>query len=103
MEKENKGEFIPAYKEKKPSDSFISKEDFSSVLDFVNKKLISVGKDILSGDISARPLYYGKLKPCEYCDFAGVCRINEDAKRIIKKIETKEAIEKIKGEESDGI
>ena len=35
MDKENKGEFIPKFSEKSPSDSFVKAEDFDKIFAFI--------------------------------------------------------------------
>ena len=102
MEEANKGEFVPKYNEKKLSGSYISAEDYSVVLEYVNEKLKEVGREILSGDVSAVPIVSKDTKVCDYCEFSSVCRINKDIKKDVMKISNDEVIEIIKGGESSG-
>ncbi|MBP3706448.1 MAG: PD-(D/E)XK nuclease family protein [Clostridia bacterium] len=95
MEKGNKGEFIPKFNEKNPSESYIEEEDFEKIFNFVNGKIKSTAKNIFSGCIDAEPIDGLDGKACEYCDFATVCRV-EDRNRIrVPSLKKEEVISEI--------
>jgi ATP-dependent helicase/nuclease subunit B len=78
MDSALKGEFIPKYSDTKQPESYINEEDFDKIFDFVNRKLQSTANNIFSGAIDARPVDSLDGNPCDYCDFASVCRISEE-------------------------
>lgn len=87
MEKKNAGEFVPKLKltadgeiDSKTSSAFVPQKGFEAIFAYLEKKLKSAGEDILAGDISIAPVNgAGKGgKACEYCDFAAVCRIEDE-------------------------
>ncbi len=102
MDKENKGEFVPKYNEAKPSDSYLIKEDYESVFEFIDKKLKSVGNDIFDGLIGAEPIDGIDSPACKYCDFKSVCRISEDLIKCVPKMANGEVINLMKGETENG-
>jgi len=104
MDKENKGEYIPKFKEDSPSDSFLTKEEFEKVFSFVDRKLKIIGDDIISGKIDANPIDGLDSSACKYCDFASVCRMEGKNILSVPKLSNEEVFEKIeKGEEVNAV
>ncbi len=54
----------------------VAAQTFSALLDGVEQQLVSMGNAIFSGDIRVNPYRHANKTPCEYCDYAGVCRID---------------------------
>ncbi len=104
MDKENKGEFIPKYSEKSPSDSFIREEDFDKIFKFIESKLKRTGAMIYGGDIAADPVDGLDSGACKYCEYQGVCRIGNETHQKIPKLTNSEVLEEIERQVSeDGI
>jgi ATP-dependent helicase/nuclease subunit B len=54
----------------------VAAQTFHALLDSVEQQLVAMGNAIFSGDIRVNPYRHGSKTPCEYCDYAGVCRID---------------------------
>ena len=54
----------------------VSAEHFHTLLDGVEQQLVAMGNAIFSGDIRVNPYRHAGQTPCDYCDYAGVCRID---------------------------
>jgi ATP-dependent helicase/nuclease subunit B len=54
----------------------VAARTFHALLDGVEQQLVAMGNAIFSGDIRVNPYRHGNKTPCEYCDYAGVCRID---------------------------
>ena len=54
----------------------VTSSDFNALLDGVESQLIAMGNAIFTGDISVNPYRHGNKTPCDYCDYAAVCRID---------------------------
>ncbi len=104
MDKENKGEFIPKYSEKSPSDSYISAESFDEIFEFIESKLKRTGEVIYSGDIAADPIDGLDSGACKYCEYQSVCRKDGKVNKSVPKLTNQEVLEEIKRQVSkDGI
>lgn len=95
MDKENKGEFIPQFSEKNPSDSFINREDFDKIFKFIENKLKNTGHAIYSGNIAAEPVDGLDSGACSYCEFKNVCRIGEQPLPKVPKLTNVQVLEEI--------
>ena len=98
MEKENKGEFIPKYSDKKQPESYVMEEDFDKIFEFVNKKLESTADSIFSGKIDANPVDSLDSKACKYCDFAAVCRVGEEKHTKVPSMSREEVMSEIESQ-----
>ncbi len=58
------------------TDKVYAKDDFDAILDFTSKKVLDLSKNMVSGDVSARPYKYQNDSACEFCDFKGICKFN---------------------------
>lgn len=104
MDKENKGEFVPKYSEKSPSDSFIGEEDFNKIFEFINSKLERTGKAIYGGDIAADPVDGLDSGACKYCEYQSICRIGDEAHKQVPKLTNAQVLEEIERQvRDDGI
>ncbi len=101
MDKENKGEFVPKFSEKSPSDSFIAEEDFDKIFEFINSKLKNTGKAIYSGDIAADPVDGLDSGACKYCEYQSICRIGDEAHKQVPKLTNAEVLEEIERQVRD--
>ena len=95
MDKENKGEFIPKFSEKSPSDSFIKEEDFIKIFEFIENKLKRTGSAIYGGDIAADPVDGLDSGACKYCEYQSVCRIGNESRIRVPKLTNAEVLEEI--------
>ena len=95
MEKENQGEFIPKFSEKSPSDSFIQKDDFNKIFEFIENKLKNTDKAIYGGDIAADPVDGLDSGACKYCEYQSICRIGDKAHKTVPKLTNQEVLEEI--------
>ena len=95
MEKDNKGEFIPTYKQDKFSDSFIPEEDFDKIFRFIENKLRGAGHAIYSGNIAADPIDGLDSGACKYCEFKNVCRIGDENNKKVPKLTNIEVMQEI--------
>jgi ATP-dependent helicase/nuclease subunit B len=50
--------------------------DFEKVLEFIEKKIITLAGQILSGSIDIRPYRLSGKSPCSYCKYNSVCRFD---------------------------
>ncbi|MBQ2801168.1 MAG: helicase-exonuclease AddAB subunit AddB [Lachnospiraceae bacterium] len=105
---EKKSEVIPVTKNKDGSMAKASKvveeQDFSLLMDFVNKKIVNLGQGILSGDVSIQPYEMDKKTACDYCKLKGVCGFDKKLPgyqfKKLQKFSEEEVLEKIRGEEN---
>lgn len=95
MDKENKGDFIPSYKEDKLSDTFIPEEDFDKIFKFVGNKLRQAGHAIYSGNVAAEPVDGLDSGACKYCEFGNICRISGEANQKVQKLSNEEVMKEI--------
>lgn len=105
---EKKSEVIPVTKNKDGSlakaSKVVEEQDFSLLMDFVNKKIVNLGQGILSGDVSIQPYEMDKKTACDYCKLKGVCRFDKKLPgyqfKKLQKFSEEEVLEKIRGEEN---
>lgn len=105
---EKKSEVIPVTKNKDGSlakaSKVVGEQDFSMLMDFVNKKIVTLGQGILSGDVSIDPYEMDNKTACDYCKLKGVCGFDKKLPgyqyRKLQKFSQEEILEKIRGEEN---
>lgn len=100
MEKENNGNFIPKLTAT-PSESFIADGDFEKIFDFIEKKLKASAKSIFEGNIASDPVDGVGSDACKYCDFAAVCRIEDEKHGCVPKLSNLEVMQQIEKEVSE--
>lgn len=80
--------------------SVAGKEDFESLIQYTRKKMIQFGNEIQDGNCEKNPYTKEKQTACDYCSFQGTCgfdrKLEEYSFRKLKKLDSKEALEKIK-------
>ncbi len=101
MDKENKGEFVPKFSEKSPSDSFIKQEDFDKIFDFIEQKLKNTGSAIYSGNIDADPVDGLDSGACKYCEYQGICRLADQPHKQVPKMTNSQVLEEIERQVSE--
>jgi ATP-dependent helicase/nuclease subunit B len=52
-------------------------EEFTALLDQIEKQLREMGERIFAGAARVDPYRKGKQTPCEYCDYQAACRIDK--------------------------
>lgn len=79
MDKSGQGEYIPLGAPRTPRQG-TTKEDFSKIFDFIDLKLKQAGRQIAGGCFDADPIdgRESGSNGCKYCDFASICRIEDE-------------------------
>jgi len=54
----------------------IPRVEFEALLDGIETRLREMGRAIFSGEAKVDPYRKGAETPCEFCDYASVCRID---------------------------
>ncbi len=85
------------------SSNAYSQEEFSIISNYVNQKVEAFGREILNGNIEAKPYEFSGHTACTYCAFQNICPFDGHKSPFQKadKMEKNEIIEKMK-EESHG-
>ena len=60
----------------KGSSEALKRDEFMGLLDGVETQLVAMGQRIFAGAAAVDPYRKGSSTPCDYCDFASVCRID---------------------------
>ncbi|MGN0167012.1 MAG: PD-(D/E)XK nuclease family protein [Acetatifactor sp.] len=73
----DKSDVIPVERKKDGSfsarSSVLSREDLKTVSDYVSKKVVGIGREILDGTISLNPYEMGSEEACTWCAYKKVC------------------------------
>lgn len=73
----DKSDVIPVERKKDGSfsarSSVLSREDLQTVSDYVSKKMVGIGREILDGNISLNPYEMGNEDACTWCAYKKVC------------------------------
>lgn len=102
MEKENKGEFVPALSVNKDGSyskrltSFASKEEFDLIFNYIEKFIKDVGNSISNGEIDVTPIDGRESAACDYCDYKSVCGIENKTVFKVPSLKNNEVFEKMK-------
>ncbi len=102
MEKENKGEFVPALSVNKDGSyskkltSFASKDEFDLIFKHIEKIISNVGNSISSGNIEIEPIDGRESAACDYCDFKSVCGIENKTVFKVPSLKNNEVFNKMK-------
>ena len=109
MDKQLDGEYVPKYSVTtsgqldKRCTSFIDSENFSEIFDYIEKLMRKTGEEILSGDISAKPVDGCETPACKYCDFSSVCGREGMPGTQVPSMKNSEVFEKMREDDSDGV
>lgn len=90
--------------------SVITEEQFDILREYVNKKMIELCEDMLSGKIKIEPCKNQMAAYCEYCDYSSICQFDTSIKdnkyKIVVKKDEKELWNRmenvVKGGADDG-
>jgi len=61
------------------SGALASAGDFENIIEYTNKKMQNIGKEILSGNIEAKPYKKGMRTGCDFCSYSSICGFNENS------------------------
>ena len=61
-------------------DGKLTHYEFALLRKYVNKKMIELCEDMLSGDIKIQPTKHSNRTHCEYCDFSAICQFDSSIK-----------------------
>ena len=71
---------VPAYIDKSGNLSKktngVTKEQFIALQKYIDKTIIEISKEILSGKIDLKPYYKKGNTPCKYCSYRAICDFN---------------------------
>lgn len=88
----------------KSNSDVITEEEFTMLRQYVNKKMIELCEDMLSGEIKIQPTKHSNRTHCEYCDFSSICQFDTSIKdnkyKIIIRKSKDEIFNNIKNEVS---
>ena len=100
MDKSENGEYIPQSSPRtRKTEATI--EDFKDIFKFTEMKLKQAGRDIAAGRFIAHPVDGRDKKACEYCEFASICRIEDEKPQRAENFTAKETISEIKRQVSE--
>lgn len=109
MDKTGNGEFVPILSFNndgslsKRCASYIEKEGFTAIFDYIEKLMKKTGNTIASGDICISPLDGRESPACKYCEFASVCGIENREVPRVPDLKNDEVFEFIREAENNGI
>ncbi|MDR3594890.1 helicase-exonuclease AddAB subunit AddB [Clostridium sp.] len=69
----NDGEF-------KANSDVVTEEEFTLLREYVNKKMVELCEEMLSGEIKIQPTKRTNRTHCEYCDFSSICQFDATIK-----------------------
>lgn len=107
MERNNEGRFVPKLSIKKDGTlyssctSFIKKEEFTDIFDYIERIMRDTANALLSGDFAVSPLDGRDKKACEYCDFKSVCGIEDNPCGKVPALKNDEVFAKMRGDEEN--
>ena len=58
----------------------MTEDEFTLLREYVNKKMVELCEDMLSGDIKIQPTKHSNRTHCEYCDFSSICQFDTSIK-----------------------
>lgn len=100
MDKSESGEFIPQSSSRNLKTN-ATVGDFEDIFKFIELKLKQAGRNISSGRFAASPVDGRDKKACEYCEFASVCRIEDEKPERAKSLKSSEVLSEIKRQVSE--
>jgi len=109
MDKNGMGEFVPKLSFNKDgtlskrSNSFIQKENFTEIFDYIELLMKNTGNKLISGDISVSPTDGRESPACKYCDFSSVCGFENGIPDKVPEFNNDKVFEMIKEAKENGI
>lgn len=64
----------------KANSDVITEEEFTLLREYVNKKMMELCEEMLSGDIKIQPVKHSNRTQCEYCEFSSICQFDTSIK-----------------------
>ncbi|AWK50298.1 helicase-exonuclease AddAB subunit AddB [Clostridium beijerinckii] len=64
----------------KANSDVITENEFTLLRKYVNKKMVELCEDMLSGDVKIQPTKHSNRTHCEYCDFSAICQFDTSIK-----------------------
>ena len=64
----------------KANSSVVTEDEFNLLREYVNKRMIELCEEMLSGDIKMQPTKHSNGAYCEYCDFSAICQFDTSIK-----------------------
>ena len=109
MDKNMEGEFVPKYTLTKSGRldsrcvSFIPKENFKDIFDYIELLMKRTGRRILDGDIAVDPVEGLDSSACKYCDYHAVCGIEDRQGKKVQALKNDEVFERMREEVQNGV
>ena len=108
MDKEKSGQFIPEYKFTKAgkltkASSFAGSKTFDAIFNHITQMMKKTGAAIKNGEISVSPTDALSHNACDYCDFYGICHIENSSHKKVQKLTNDEAVALMEGCDGNGI
>ena len=108
MDKEKSGQFIPEYKFTKAgkltkASSFAGRETFDAIFNHITQMMKKTGAAIKNGEISVSPTDSLSHDACDYCEFYGICHIENNPHRKVQRLTNDEAVALMEGSDENGI
>ena len=60
------------------SGALASGADFNNIIEYTNKKIQDIGKEIISGNIEAKPYKKGQRTGCDFCTYSSICGFSKN-------------------------
>ncbi|WP_315070491.1 helicase-exonuclease AddAB subunit AddB [uncultured Clostridium sp.] len=79
----------------KSNSDVVTEEEFILLREYVNKKMIDLCEEMLSGEIKIQPIKNSNRTYCEYCDFSSICQFDTTIKDNKYKIVSKKSSNEI--------
>ena len=80
--------------------SVVTEEQFKLLREYVNKKMVDICEEMLSGTIKIEPCKYNQTTYCTYCDYSSICQfdtgIQDNKYKIILKKDNDEIWQSMK-------
>jgi ATP-dependent helicase/nuclease subunit B len=64
----------------KANSDVVTEDEFTLLREYVNKKMVELCEEMLSGDIKIQPVKHSNRTQCEYCDFSSICQFDTSIK-----------------------
>ncbi len=89
----------------KANSDVVTEEEFIMLREYVNKKMVELCEDMLSGEIKIQPTKHSNRTHCEYCNFSSICQFDTNIKdnkyKVVVKKSQNDIWNSIKKEISD--
>lgn len=89
----------------KSNSDVVTEEEFTLLREYVNKKMIDLCEEMLSGEIKIQPIKNANRTYCEYCNFSSICQfdttIKDNKYKVVSKKSSNEIWNNIKSSISD--